>query len=107
MGASSTPTRGSRGLPDGFAVTRRRTGRVRRPVAHRALGRNYDGLVCAYRPHTTPALLRAKARLALRARYTFLLSRSRQEAPTGVFIQAEKEAAEPRRKTSAPANLAE
>jgi len=38
------------------------TGRVRRPAAHRALGRNYDGLVCAYRPHTTPALLRAKAR---------------------------------------------
>src|SRR2546422_2435118 len=44
------------------------TGRVRRPAAHRALGRNHDGLVCAYRPHSTPALLRAKARLGLRPR---------------------------------------
>src|SRR5207302_9343112 len=42
--------------------TRELTGRWRRPAAHRALGQNHDGLVCAYRPHTTPALLRAKAR---------------------------------------------
>jgi len=43
-------------------------GRGRRPAAHRALGRNNDGLVSAYRPHPPPALSRAKARLALRAR---------------------------------------
>ena len=42
---------------------------MRRPAAHRALGRNGDGLVRAYRPRTTPALSRAKARLALRARF--------------------------------------
>jgi hypothetical protein len=44
------------------------TGRVRRRAAHCALGRKDDGLVGAYRPHTTPALIRAKARLALWAR---------------------------------------
>src|SRR5712691_9845446 len=45
-----------------FTQYRNLTGRVRRPAAHRALGRITMGLVCAYRPHTTPALLRAKAR---------------------------------------------
>src|SRR5437879_13223140 len=32
----------------------------RRPAAHRALGRNHDGLVCAYRPHPSPALYARK-----------------------------------------------
>ena len=37
------------------------TAPVRRPAAHRALGRNNDGLVCAYRPHTAPARRGRKA----------------------------------------------
>jgi uncharacterized protein (DUF488 family) len=33
---------------------------MRRPAGHCALGRNHDGLVCAYSPHTTPALIARK-----------------------------------------------
>src|SRR5256886_15913710 len=52
---------------------RNKTGRVRRRAAHRALGRNDDGLVCAYRPHTTPALLLSAGGLCSRSRDACLL----------------------------------